>query len=139
MPAGKENLLLAALPRQERDRLGPFLEWVELGFDETLIEPDAPITQVFFPFDAITSTVQEMSDGSSIETGLMGVEGMIGIQLWLRMPSTPTRTFVQVPGFGHRMKAADFVREVRDRRPPLNTLIARYTNASLTMTSMGAA
>jgi len=139
MAERKENLLLASLPREERERLDPFLEWTGVEFEEVLIEPDEPIREVFFPFDAVTSTVQEMEDGGRIETGLMGVEGMIGIQLWLRMPSTPSRTFVQVQGFGHRMSAADFIREVRDRPSPLNELIARYTHAFLSMTSIGAA
>jgi CRP-like cAMP-binding protein len=140
MPETKENLLLAALPREERERLDPFLEWAEFELEDTLIEPDEPIKYVFFPFDCVTSTIQELTDGSSIETGLMGVEGMIGIQLWLQMPSTPTRTLAQVPGHGHRMSAEDFIREVRDNpASPLNDLIARYTHAFLSMTSIGAA
>lgn len=92
MAERKENLLLASLPREERERLEPFLEWTGVELQETLIEPDEPIKQVFFPYDCVTSTIQEMGDGGSIETGLMGIEGMIGIQLWLRMPSTPTHT-----------------------------------------------
>lgn len=139
MGAMKENLLLSSLPREERERLDPFLEWTSVELEEMLIEPDEPIRQVFFPFDAATSTIQEMDDGGSVETGLMGVEGMIGIQLWLRMPSTPTRTLVQVRGHGHRMDASDFIREVRDNRSPLNELVARYTHAFLSMTSLAAA
>jgi CRP-like cAMP-binding protein len=136
---GKDNLLLASLPSQERERLAPFLEWVKMEFEETVIEPEAPITQVYFPYDAITSTLQEMHNGDTIETGLIGVEGMVGIQLWLQMPSTLTRTIVQLEGYGYRMKAADFIREVRDRQTPLNHLIARYTYAFLSMTSIAAA
>lgn len=135
-----ENLLLAALPPEERRRLDPFLEWVEMSQLETLIEPNEPITQMFFPFDAITSTVQELEDGSSIETGLMGIEGLIGIQLWLHSPRTPTRTFVQIQGRGHRMSAEDFKREVMGRpESPLNHLVARYIHAFLMMTSQTAA
>jgi hypothetical protein len=37
---------------------------------------------MYFPYDAITSTLPEMSDGDSVETGLMGVEGLVGVQLW---------------------------------------------------------
>jgi hypothetical protein len=140
MAGTKENLLLAALPREERERLDPFLEWKGFEFGETLIGSDEPITQVVFPYDLVTSTVQEMSDGSTIETGLAGVEGMVGVQFWLRTPSTTTRTFVQIPGHGHRMKAADFAREVMDRpSSPLNRLAARYTHAFLAMTSQVAA
>ena len=139
MPFEKENLLLAALPSEERARLEPFLEWIEVDLNETLIAPNEPITQVFFPYDVVTSTIQEMQDGSMVETGLMGIEGMIGIQLWLRMPSTPTRTFAQVGGFGHRMDARVFIREVMDKPSPLNVLVARYTHAFLSHTSQVAA
>jgi DNA-binding transcriptional regulator YhcF (GntR family) len=139
MAEKKENLLLASLRRGERERLDPFLEWTGVGLQETLIEPDEPITQVFFPYDCVTSTIQEMENGGVIETGLMGIEGFVGIQLWLRMPSTPTHTIIQVEGYGHRMSAKDFIREVRDRPSPLNELIARYTHAFLIMTSTVAA
>jgi CRP-like cAMP-binding protein len=135
-----ENLLLAALPRAERKRLDPFLELVELEFQETLIEPNEPITHVWFPYDAITSTSQEFSDGSMVEVGLMGVEGLVGVQLWLRARTTPTRTFIQVAGRAHRMGADDFIREVLQRpESPLNELIALYAHAFLTMTSQSAA
>ena len=139
MAEKRENLLLASLPREERERLDPFLEWTGVEFEENLIEPNEPIRLVFFPYDAITSTLHELSDGSSIETGLMGVEGMIGIQLWLRIPSTPSRTLVLIAGRGHRMDAEVFVREVRDTASPLNHFVARYTHAFLTMTSVVAA
>lgn len=128
------------LPQAERDRLDPFLEWSDLELKKVLIEPDEPITHLFFPFDAVTSTLQDYPDGSTIEVGLMGVEGVIGIQLWLQMPSTPTRTIIQVQGRGHTMTANDFIREVRDNAAsPLNALIARYTHAFLSMTSIAAA
>ena len=86
----RENLVLASLPDEERERLDPFLAEVELAFLEDLIEPNEPIRYVVFPYDAISSTIQEMMDGGSAETGLMGIEGIIGIQVWLRVRTTPT-------------------------------------------------
>jgi len=134
-----ENMLLASLPAAERERLAAYLQPVVLEFQQVLIEPNKPITEIYFPYDAITSTIQEMSDGDSVETGLMGVEGFIGVQLWLHAPTTPTRTLVQVPGRAHHMSATDFVRQVRDTDSPLNELCAKYTHAFLTMTSQTAA
>lgn len=132
-----ENLVLASLPKAERKRLEPFITWVKMDFQQVLIEPDQPITDLYFPFDAVTSTVQEMEDGSSIESGLMGIEGLVGIQLWLRMPTTPTRTFVQVDGRGQHISAEDFKREIMDKpESPLNVLISKYIHAFLTMTSI---
>src|SRR5689334_842163 len=84
-------------------------------------------------------THQEMSDGDSVETGLMGIEGFVGVQLWLHAPTTPTRTLVQVPGRAHHMRAADFIRHVRDADTPLNELCAKYAHAFLVMTSQTAA
>lgn len=134
-----ENLLLAALPREERQRLDPFLEPLTLHTLDVLIEPNEPITHVFFPYDCVTSTIQEMSDGSVIEVGLMGIEGFIGVQFWLHSLTTPTRTFVQVEGRAHRMRAETFLREVMQTRSPLNDLIARYTHGFLALTSQTAA
>lgn len=135
----EENLLLAALSDAERKRLSPYLEPVAMEYQRVLIEPNQPITDIYFPYDAIISTVQEMSDGDTVETGLMGIEGFVGVQLWLRSPTTPTRTLVQVPGSGHHMRATDFIRHVRDTDSPLNDLCAQFAHAFLVMTSQTAA
>ena len=134
----KENLLLATLPDEERERLSPFLKKVVLDFQQVLIEPNQDITQIYFPYDAITSTIQEMSDGDSVETGLMGIEGFVGVQLWLHARTTPTRTLVQVPGQAYFMHASDFIRLVRDTDSLLNNLCAKYVHAFLVMTSQTA-
>ncbi len=132
-------MLLAFLPDAERAKLSPYLREEVLDFQQVLIEPNKPITHIYFPYDAITSTIQELSDGSSVETGLMGVEGFVGVQLWLHAPTTPTRTLVQVPGRAQSMQATDFIRHVRDTDSPLNELCARYTHRFLNMTSQTAA
>lgn len=140
MAARKENLLLASLPQKERERLDRFLQPVTVQLGEVLIEPNQPITHMFFPYDAVTSTLQPLSDGATIETGLMGIEGMIGIQYWLGLPSTPTQTIVQVQGTGHRMGARDFKKEVMERpESKLNIMVGKYTHAFMNMTSQVAA
>jgi CRP-like cAMP-binding protein len=135
----EENLLLAALPDTERERLAPYLHEIVLEFHQVLIEPNQEIKNLYFPYDAITSTIQELSDGDCVETGLMGIEGFVGVQLWLHARTTPTRTLVQIPGKAHHMRAADFIRHVRDTDSPLNELCAKYTHAFLNMTSQTAA
>jgi hypothetical protein len=135
----EENLLLAYLPDEERERLAPYVHQVILDFQQVLIEPNQQITDLYFPYDAVTSTIQEMGDGDSVETGLMGIEGFVGVQLWLHSPTTPTRTLVQVPGRAHHMRAADFIRLVRDADSPLNELCAKYAHGFLSMTSLTAA
>jgi CRP-like cAMP-binding protein len=135
-----ENLLLVALPKEERQRLDPFLHRVHLEAGQPITEPDQPIPNLYFPYDSVTSTVQEMSDGSAIETGLMGIEGLAGVQVWLGQDRTAATTFVQVPGEAHRMSTDDFIREVREKpSSPLNRLVGAYVHAFLMMTSFTAA
>jgi CRP-like cAMP-binding protein len=135
-----ENLLLTHLPDEEKARLEPYLEAVDMEMGEVLIEENRPIEYVWFPRDAVTSTLQMMKDGSSVEAGLMGLEGMVGIQLWLDVMTTPSRTLVQVPGSAMRMRTQDFLREVVKRpASPLNPLLARYIHAFLVLTSQTAA
>lgn len=138
-PRPHENLLLRALPREERERLRPFLHPVTLEAGHPITNPDEPIENLYFPFGAVTSTVQELRDGSSIETGLMGIEGLAGVQVWLGQNSTASTTFVQVPGDAHQISTEDFIREVREKPSPLNRLIAAYLHAFLIMTSFTAA
>jgi hypothetical protein len=134
-----ENLLLAALPKSERNRLDPFLEQVEMPAGLPITQPEEVIRFLYFPFDAVTSTTHEMSDGTMVETGIMGLEGLSGVQVWLGQTTTPATTFVQIPGIGHRIATKDFIREVRDKVSPLNDLIRSYVHAFLVMTSVVAA
>jgi len=134
-----ENLLLAALPDNERERLSPYLREVVLDFQQVLIEPNTDITEIYFPYDVITSTIQELSDGDAVETGLVGLDGFVGVQVWLHARTTSSRTFVQVAGKAYHMHATDFISQVRDTDSPLNEYCAKYVHAFLNMTSQTAA
>jgi CRP-like cAMP-binding protein len=134
-----ENLLLASLPLDERQRLDQFLEPVAMEVGQPITQPHKPIDYLYFPEDSVTSTVHQMSDGSTIETGIMGVEGLAGCQVWLGRRSTPASTFVQIPGNALRISTEDFLREVRQKSTPLNDLIAAYIHAFLVLTSLVAA
>jgi CRP-like cAMP-binding protein len=133
------NLLLQELPRKERLRLEAFLEPVELEEEQVLLEPEKPIRSVIFIDNAVACTVQQMTNGDTIETGLIGLEGLAGFQLWLGAETTPTKVIVQVAGRARRMSAHHFKREVIKTASPLNRLIALYTHAFLSMTSITAA
>ena len=134
-----KNRLLTTLPQQEKDRLSPFLEPVNLKLRQTLLEAGQPIKYVYFPDDAVTSTVVQTLDGGSIEVGLMGVEGMVGLSLLLGTEISNTTVFAQIPGIATRMKAIDFIEHVRERQGTLFALLQRYTNAFMGMIAQVAA
>lgn len=139
MPSSRDNLLLSTLPIAERQRLDPFLHRVGLDAGHPITNPDEPIENLYFPIDAVTSTVQDLTDGSSVETGLMGLEGLAGVQVWLGQRTTAATTFVQIPGNAYRIDTDDFIREIREKPSPLNRLIGGYVHAFLVMTSFTAA
>lgn len=138
-PDLRDNLLLYKLSGEERARIGAFLKLVELKAGDELIGSNEPILNVYFPVNMVSSTLQELSDGSSIEVGLMGVEGLIGIQLWLMQRTTPSHTIAQIGGLAYKMSAEVFIREVMETGSSLNPLIASYIHAFLNMTAQTSA
>jgi CRP-like cAMP-binding protein len=124
---GTDNMLLGALPEQDRARLATQLEPVPLPFGKVLYEPDVSITHVYFPFQGVISIVSEMDRGT-VEIGTVGREGMLGVPVLLASDSTALRAFVQVEGRGVRL-AADRLAGVLDSLPALRRLLLRYTQS----------
>src|SRR5262245_22681927 len=94
--ADSENLLLRSLSSSERKRLEPFFQVVQVETEERLAEFDKPIEYVWFPHDCVTSTVVATDDGTLLEVGLMGAEGMVGLSLVLGEDVSNTTVLVQV-------------------------------------------
>ena len=137
-PVIPENQLLAALPASEYQRLLPHLELVSLPLRKVLYEADEPIEYVYFLNHAIASLVSTMEDGSTVEIGLVGNEGMVGLPVILGGKTTNNQAFVQVADGAMRMKASLLKTEF-NRGGPLQTLLLLYTQALYTQVSQSAA
>ncbi len=123
-----ENRFLASLPEEERERLRGHLEPVWLEFNQTLVEFDQPIPHVYFLETAITGTVVRTPDGDTIEVGMMGAEGFVGLSLLYGVRRSNATVLVQKPGRALRMRAADFEELVRARGGRCHELLLRYAN-----------
>jgi hypothetical protein len=77
------NRLLAALPGKEYQRLQPHLEEVSLAFGEVLYESGEIIQRVYFPNHVIVSLLSMVEERSTLEVGVVGAEGMVGISVFL--------------------------------------------------------
>lgn len=134
-----ESVLLGSLSGEERQRLAPYLEEVELAQGQTLLETGRPIEFVWFPHNCVTSTLVETPEGSSIEVGLMGYEGLVGLSLLLGERVSSTTVIAQIPGTATRMRASDFNEQVREMRGELYAKLLRYTDTFMAMIAQTAA
>ena len=78
-----KNLVLAALPGGEYERLSPHLEFTTLPLGQSLYRSGDVIEHVYFPGDALVSLVTHMRDGATVEAGLIGRDGMTGVPVLL--------------------------------------------------------
>lgn len=122
----RRNLLLGSLPAAEFDRVAGDLELVHLARNTDLEVANENIEYVYFPTSGIASIVALGEDGESVDTTMVGREGMTGLAVFLGTGQMPVRTMVQVPLTGFRLKA-DALRAELDRGGFLVTLLYRYT------------
>ena len=132
------NLLLNQLPLDEYRLLEPHLQRVHLHRGEPVISPDKPIDYIFFPLSALLSLVTILSDGSMIESGTIGREGMSGIPVLLDATQTTMETVAQVPGEAFKIKARE-LKAVYQRGGTLQKLLNRYMHVVLVISSQSAA
>jgi CRP-like cAMP-binding protein len=128
------NRLLAALPRDDYNRLLPHLEKVSLPLREILYEANGPIPHVFFPLNGVVSLVIIVEGDITLEVGTIGNEGMVGTPVFLGSESSPTRAISQVAGNALRMDTKVFQKEIK-RSGPLYGLVQRYTQAMINQIS----
>jgi CRP-like cAMP-binding protein len=108
------NKILLALPDHERAIVFSKLEFVLLPTPTVLTEASQPITFAFFVNDGLASVLSIMADEKSVEVGLCGNEGFIGLPLTAGFTSSPTRMIMQVAGSGFRISAGDLTAALRD-------------------------
>jgi CRP-like cAMP-binding protein len=132
------NRLLAALPEAEYQRLIPHLDHVSLSFKQVLHEVGELIEYVYFPHQSIVSALSTMEDGSMVEVGLVGNDGIVGIPAALGDNITATTAMVQVSDSAMRMKAS-LLKSEFGRGGSLQSLLLRYMQAQHAFVSQNAA
>ena len=106
------NALLQRLSPGERGRLLQFLQVVPVPAGTMLCENGTRLRHVWFPHDAIASTVVAMPESDLVDVGLLGPEALIGTDLLFGGRRSTMTVVVHTAGHASRMDADDFRREV---------------------------
>jgi len=133
------NRLLAALPVADYARIQKHLHMNRGENGRTLQAHGVPVTDVFFPNGGVFSVTNQMRDGALVEVATVGIEGMLGIGVFLGDRLGAGRTFQQVPdGPFPSMTVRRFVQESRTPGP-FHDVVALYAQAHLLQIMQGTA
>ena len=102
-----ENLLLGGLPRAVSQKIVQKSQFVSLPVHTVLNEADAPIQQLYFLNSGLASILSVLRNGKSVEVGLTGKEGFVGIPIVAGFKTSPTRVIIQIEGNGFRIGAKE--------------------------------
>jgi CRP-like cAMP-binding protein len=126
-PDGVQNLLLAALPTVDRERLVPTLEIVPLTLKEIVHKPGEDPEYVYFPGGGFLSIVTVLEDGGMVEVATVGREGAVGALT--NGVRTSSASIVQgASETCYRMPVGAFRLEM-NRRGAFHALVTRYGQA----------
>jgi CRP-like cAMP-binding protein len=134
----RTNRLLSLLSDSDYERLRPHLSRVVFDYRKSLYEASRPIERVYFPIDGVASLVITTAEGTGVEVGTIGSEGIVGLPICLGDREAPSSVYVQVPGTALQMDARVFRAEL-DRSPTLNLIMLRYVHAFFNQVAQSAA
>ena len=108
--AGKavKNRILLSVPDKEYNLLRPHLEPADLPQHKIMQEPGEKIDFAYFLNDGMASLVALSHDGRSVEVGIVGKEGMVGMSLTAGLNREIFRAIMQMAGSGVRIRAEVF-------------------------------
>jgi CRP-like cAMP-binding protein len=110
------NTLIDTLPRTARNRLLSICEPVDLVSGHLVSGSDTPTRHVYFPTGSILSLMTSSKDSPVLEVGMVGSEGMLGLQVVLAVASVPLQASVRGSGTAWRVATEPFNRELARSR-----------------------
>jgi CRP-like cAMP-binding protein len=105
VPSQVKNRILSSLPEDEYQRILPHLAYVGLSQGRILYSDDNLIDFAYFMNSGMTSMVAVNENGEILESGIVGNEGLMGIQAALGEDGMFYRGVVQIPGNAMRIRA----------------------------------
>ena len=132
-----KNHLLAALPADEFNRIKDHLEPLSLKLGKVLHESGSKMDYVYFPTTAIMSLLYIMQNGATAEIGIVGNDGILGIELFMGGETTTNRAIIQSAGEAFKMDTKSMKAEFT-LGGVFQKMLLRYTQALMAQISQTA-
>jgi CRP-like cAMP-binding protein len=120
------NQLLLAIPREEYELLSSALEYIEMPIHSVVNQMGEPIEYGYFVDSGLVSILTVLAGDKSVEVGMTGKEGFVGLPLVVGLRTSATRAIVQVAGSAFRVSAPAMTRLLPEC-PQLQTQLNRYS------------
>jgi CRP-like cAMP-binding protein len=131
------NKILTGLPGADFARLLPHLEPVELACDANLYFLGDLPEFLYFPESAVISHLHVLSDGGTIESDMVGREGMTGLSAVFKSHPPERWTHVTIGGSALRLRA-DVLRHEFARGGAVQQSLLSYAASRLAQVSQRA-
>jgi CRP-like cAMP-binding protein len=132
-----KNHILAALPKADLERLTPHLSPVTLESHTSLMNK-RPASYAYFLESGIVSVVLPMSNGATVEVGVIGRDGVVGLPILLGGDGIRGQVFIPVAATAYRVEA-QLLKEEFERPGELRHQLEKYLLAHLVQTAQTAA
>jgi CRP-like cAMP-binding protein len=116
------------------ESLAPHLRVVSLERNQVLFEQGDTIEYVYFPIDSVVSSLAIMEDGTTLETSMIGPEGLVGISAILGSGKSRQWLWVLVSGTAFQLEAKLLDRLFLENEFALKSLL-RFYRAMITQVS----
>lgn len=133
-----QNRILASLPAEEFERISSHLVEVSLPLGEIIYQPEQKIEYVYFPENSLVSLLAVLEDGETVEAGVIGYEGFVGVPVVLGVQSGTTQALIQGAGDAQRI-TSQALRSLINDGGQLQSLLLRFTHTLFTQIAQTAA
>jgi len=123
------NKILLGIPNKECDFVFSRLVFLNLRLHDVLQEAGQSIQYCYFPNTAMVSILNVMDDGKSVEVGLAGWEGFVGLPVIAGFRTSASRAVTQANGTAFRINADDMRKALR-ACPQFLLGLLRYSQAA---------
>jgi CRP-like cAMP-binding protein len=120
------NEILLRLSQSEGQALFPKLELLRFKVHHLLHETGDALKSIYFCNSGMISILSVVPDGKSVEVGLVGKEGVVGIPLLVGFRSAPTRAISQIDATAFRVDGEALI-ALLPRLPTLERRLQQYS------------